>query len=464
MADEKDKDKKLESKNKLLASIVISFLLFILVIFSKNFLEFFGVKFLGWHFWLIIFAGLLFFGFLGKFIWDFFRNIKTNLWNIFIRLLVIIILPCILYFGFTLSSVKKDVINLNAKIGSVKKIDNSMISSEDENYYKKTVEEVRANTDFIEWFFGTLATLGVALIGIQIFKNEKGYKVNLEILKRQIADQDKKIKESDFNFKLGLAINKNIISEKLEALKELTKTKEYNIYLGLLYYYMGYFSYDNNVNVRYFTTAINNFEKNNKKYCEEYSESFSLRGTAYWNLGNHDKAKEDFDTVIKLNNSSEKTVLLCKSSIERINKKYERAITYLDELITKYPIYWRAYNARGNVKSSLKNYQEALVDYNKSIELNHNYSFTYNNRGLAKYNLDDCQGAISDYNKSIELNSNFTKVYFNRGLAKEKSNDLKGALEDYRKVLELNPKDDETSTKITRLEGHFEEHPELLKK
>ncbi|MGL4391980.1 MAG: tetratricopeptide repeat protein [Fusobacteriaceae bacterium] len=402
------------------------------------------------------------------------KNIKINLWDIITRLLIILILSGILYFCFTLSSVKNDVINHKAEISSLGENDTAIISREDKNYYEKTVEEVRANTNFIEWFFGILATLGVALIGIQVFKNERGYAKRLGMLKKEIDEQDKKLKatndnfakdfkylkEVEFNLQLGLAVNKTIPSEKIDDLEELAKNSEYKNKLGKIYYYMGYYSYDDNYKIICFKRAIEEFEKNGDTKCDEYLESFNIRGCSYWNTGQKDKAKEDYKKVVKL--SPESAVgKNCKGLLKVFEEEYDDAIKFFNQAINIKPRYWWAVLNKVPAYFWSGQYQQAIETSNKAIELNPNYFVAYCNRAYAKNHLGDeltdndkklyyYNEAIKDCEKSIELNSNYFNVYNNMAYAKigigslqsssdKKQNYFEEALEYSDKALELIP-------------------------
>ena len=125
---------------------------------------------------------------------------------------------------------------------------------------------------------------------------------------------------------------------------------------------------------------------------------------------------------------------------ENYNKKrYDKAITDLDEAIRLNPESIYAYFTRGRAKSDLGDHEGAISDYNKAIQLNPEDFIAYYNRGNAKSNLGDHKGAIEDYDKAIQLNPKYVAAYNNRGAVKGNLGDHEGAISDYNKALNLNP-------------------------
>ena len=121
-------------------------------------------------------------------------------------------------------------------------------------------------------------------------------------------------------------------------------------------------------------------------------------------------------------------------------KRYDKAITDLDEAIRLNPESIYAYSTRGQAKSSLGDHKGAISDYDEAIQLNPEDFIAYYNRGYAKSSLGDPKGAISDYDKAIQLNPKYASAYNNRGVVKDNLGDPEGAISDYDKAIQLNPK------------------------
>ncbi|MGL4392224.1 MAG: tetratricopeptide repeat protein [Fusobacteriaceae bacterium] len=331
-------------------------------------------------------------------------------------------------------------------------------------FYEKTITRVEKELDFIQWFATTILGFSLFFVGFQFFKNEKDYKDNQEKF-------EDKLKGFDFNLKLSLAINKNIPSEKVDALEELTKNSEYKNKLGLIYFYLGYYTSNGNDKIKYLTEAIKQFEKNKQTECEEYFESLFIRGCSYWDTQEKDKAKKDYEKVIRSNENNEDstTVLNCKGILNVFEKKYDDAIEKFNDAIKKSPRSWWSFLNLPPALSGLEKYKEAIEYSDKAINLNPNYFVGYSNRAYAKYRLGIqaevnhhyLSAALNDCDKSIELNPDYSNVYNTRGLVYEKLQNYKYSLVDYNKALEINPDFEKAIENKKRL---LKEHPELLKK
>ena len=92
------------------------------------------------------------------------------------------------------------------------------------------------------------------------------------------------------------------------------------------------------------------------------------RALAYYDLGQHQRAIQDFDQTIRIN-------------------------PYLSE----------AYNNRGIAYCDLGQQKRAIQDYDHAIKLNPNYSCAYYNRGMAYIDLRQLERAIQDCDQAIKL-------------------------------------------------------------
>lgn len=110
--------------------------------------------------------------------------------------------------------------------------------------------------------------------------------------------------------------------------------------------------------------------------------AYNSRGSAYFTLGQYQRALYDFNAAIRL-----------APDVQMI------------------------YNNRGVTLDVLGQHQRAVMDFNKSMQLNPDDAAPYFLRGNVYYNLGQYHLAIRDYDKSIDLNSKNTHVFLNRGAA-----------------------------------------------
>jgi tetratricopeptide (TPR) repeat protein len=101
---------------------------------------------------------------------------------------------------------------------------------------------------------------------------------------------------------------------------------------------------------------------------EHNPEYYHIRGEFLKNMGEIDKAMEDFDTMIRLSPKED-----------------------------------NAYTNRGLIKMSQYQYQGAALDFTKSILLNPEIESNYRYRGLCYNNLNNLSEAYKDFSKSIDM-------------------------------------------------------------
>ena len=145
------------------------------------------------------------------------------------------------------------------------------------------------------------------------------------------------------------------------------------------------------------------------RLAPDFSEAYNLRGIAYKNLKQYDKALENYNTVIELDPNSD-----------------------------------GAYNNRGSLYKDLKEYEWALEDFLRAIEINENNYAVYANVGEIFYELGDYPKAIDFLNKSIELGSqqgiadkDLGEILYYRGLAHMKAGNKRQGQSDLIKSKEL---------------------------
>jgi tetratricopeptide (TPR) repeat protein len=127
--------------------------------------------------------------------------------------------------------------------------------------------------------------------------------------------------------------------------------------------------------------------------------------TARHSLQNNNTKVADSSNV-KLENKADEEAKVCfnNGNLKYKNGDAEGAVKDYDKAIVLKPDYYKAYNNRGIIKSSvLRQYNKAILDFNKAIEIHHDYAEAYLGRGSSKYNIKDYAGACSDWHKASEL-------------------------------------------------------------
>lgn len=135
-----------------------------------------------------------------------------------------------------------------------------------------------------------------------------------------------------------------------------------------------------------------------------FAYALNNRGLAYCDLGEMDKAFDDFQNAIK----------------------YDPGLAH-------------AYNNRANLYRREGDIKKAFADYDKSLELNPSYLEAYFNRGSLHEGMRRYDKAVSDYSKVIELDKGNARAYLNRGNTFAAMKEYERALGDYSEAIWNNP-------------------------
>ena len=166
--------------------------------------------------------------------------------------------------------------------------------------------------------------------------------------------------------------------------------------------------------------------------------SYSNRGIAHDNLGQYQRAIEDYREAIRLKPDYAEAYNNRGAAYHNLGQK-QRAIEDYNEAIRLKPDHADAYYNRGITYRELGQYQLAIEDYNEAIRLKPDAVDAYYNRGIAYYNLGQKQRAIEDYNEAIRLKPDYVDAYYNRGLTYRELGQYKLAIEDYTETIRLKP-------------------------
>ena len=129
------------------------------------------------------------------------------------------------------------------------------------------------------------------------------------------------------------------------------------------------------------------------------------KGNELYNLGQYEKAIEEYDQAIKLDQNN--------------------------------PLY---HNGKGIALYMLGQYEKAIEEYDQAIKLSLNEPVYHYNKALALYNLGQYEKAIEEYDQAIKLDQNNPLYYYGKSLVLRKLNKFEEAIESAQKALDLSPK------------------------
>ncbi len=207
-------------------------------------------------------------------------------------------------------------------------------------------------------------------------------------------------------------------------------------------------------NLGQYEKAIDDFTETIELATDDHDKAMAYynRGLAYRNLEQYEKAIDDFTETIELATDDHDKAKAYHNRGLAYNalRQYKEAIedfTHAIELFTDDNDNADAYYDRGNAYSGLKQYKQAIEDFTNAIELSkedHDKAQTYNNRGIAYNELQQYEQAIKDFTHAIELaTDNNIKViaYLNRGNAHSNLEQYEQAREDFKRARRMNPTD-----------------------
>jgi tetratricopeptide (TPR) repeat protein len=165
---------------------------------------------------------------------------------------------------------------------------------------------------------------------------------------------------------------------------------------------------------------------------------YDIRGVAYYEKGDYDRAIHDLGEAIRLNSSNE-NAYYSRGLAYKKKGDYDRAIQDFTEAIHLDPKFERAYYDRGNCYINKVDYDRAIAEFDEAIQLNPKNAINYNNRGVAYSRKGDTGRAIQDYNQAIQLHPNDATVYLNRGSAYFGQSNMTAAIADFEHAISAAP-------------------------
>ena len=134
------------------------------------------------------------------------------------------------------------------------------------------------------------------------------------------------------------------------------------------------------------------------------ANALNLRGTAYGQSGDYEKAIADFSAAIQVN-----------------------------------PQYYQAYNNRALIYLRVGRLEQAMADYNQAISIKPDYAAAYVGRGNVYKDQKNYPAAIADFGRAIELKADDPAAYYARGLIFQAMNDHRSALDDLSVAVNYRP-------------------------
>jgi tetratricopeptide (TPR) repeat protein len=174
-----------------------------------------------------------------------------------------------------------------------------------------------------------------------------------------------------------------------------------------------------------------------KKYL---ASAYYLRGKAYQELQDYDRAIADYDEVISLD--SEFTAIFFRRGLAYYKKRdYGHAIIDFNNSISINPQDAQSFTSRGLAYRGKQDYDHAIADYNRAISLDPQSAYAYSNRGDVYFDKRDYDHAIADYSEALRIDPRHAAAFCSRGALHSLKKDYAQAAKDYSDAIRLDPKD-----------------------
>ena len=275
------------------------------------------------------------------------------------------------------------------------------------------------------------STYGLAYNGLGIEYQNLGNDLKaIEILSQAIAS----IPEDDLHYPYNnRALSYRNIGEYEKAIQDFESAIEANpdffkAYDNLADLYNTYL-YDDDNALKVYNNLIAQDPSN--------IQTRNARGKLYNDLGEYEKALQDFSFVLDLYPNFSSSYYNRAITYEAIGE-YNRAILDLRRYLELEPDDASVFNRRGNIYlDRLKDYQAAINDYTKSIELDlFELHIPYRNRGVAYKNSGQYELAIVDFEKAIELDPTYLTSFNGLGLVYSQMGNKEKAIESFTKAID----------------------------
>jgi tetratricopeptide (TPR) repeat protein len=235
--------------------------------------------------------------------------------------------------------------------------------------------------------------------------------------------------EQEFAAKAASLVNLGRYQEAIECFNQALEMGKEQSFRHSMYCARGY-TYGR---MGQFDKAINDYDVA-IAIDETDSNTYVERGNVYNDLGKWDKAVKDYHTAIDLDPNN--TLAFYNRGL------YYRRLDSLDEALQDINRAIElglktAYTNRGSIYALLNQWDKAIKDYGRAIENNPRDMIAYTNLATAYQNIEQFDSAIQNYDKAIEIDPLYATAYYNRGNCCLQMNQFGKAIEDYKQVIKI---------------------------
>lgn len=165
---------------------------------------------------------------------------------------------------------------------------------------------------------------------------------------------------------------------------------------------------------------------------------FNNRGFVFQSAGEYESAIKDFKKAIELERLYDNAIKNL-SVVYLFQNKLDDALIYANRSIELVPEKADYFNNRGNIYFALNKLIEAEKDFRKAFEISPNFAKAANNIGVVNLKLNKLDEAIIYFTKSLEIDDKFIDSYYYRGYCLIQKGMFELAYNDLRQCILLSP-------------------------
>jgi tetratricopeptide (TPR) repeat protein len=239
-----------------------------------------------------------------------------------------------------------------------------------------------------------------------------------------------------------LGLNNNALAVSALSRAVQLKSTEFSTYYGLGQAYFNMQKYDNCV------TALNQGEPlaaKEKDPEREKAKLYKLRGSAYYQMGRYEDAKNDFTNAIRVNQSDWTDFFKLGICYLKLNRTDE-AVQALEKVLSMKPgesqtteLLGDVYLRKGNAALAGKQYESAIQALFKAKEYIPKNGYVYYNLAEAYLFQKKYSDAEKSLNQAANLMPRVPEVYWRMGFVYEKQKKWDLALNAYKKADDIKP-------------------------
>jgi tetratricopeptide (TPR) repeat protein len=169
------------------------------------------------------------------------------------------------------------------------------------------------------------------------------------------------------------------------------------------------------------------------------AHAYTSRGLFHAEMGDYAKAVADYDEAIKLD-PKDIAPLINRASLKLNQREFDAAIDDYTLALEKMPKSQSLLHQRAIAYKAAGKPEEAIADFDAILKENPNYRAAINGRGYIHFQQQEFKKAVEDFTTAVGLNPKDAVAWNNRGFNRHQLGHNIEALEDYDKAISLAPK------------------------